>query len=69
VCCCRLGELWDHDARAYADGHLERTEVRAEGWEFVYMCPTTGARWVEDRPRSEEHGGGPPRLREVADAG
>jgi hypothetical protein len=63
---CRCGEiqeLWDEDAKSYTDHHVAPVSVAASGWEAVYRCEETGARWVEDYPRSEEHGGGPIRLR------
>jgi hypothetical protein len=65
---CRCGEvteLWDAEAKRYADEHLTQQEVRADGWEVLYACAATGARWLEDWPRSAEHGGGPCRLRRV----
>lgn len=62
--CADVIELWDNEAKVYADGHLKQIELRAEGWEVLYRCPSTGARWVEDYPNSEEHGGGPMRLRQ-----
>ncbi len=52
--CVYAIELWDAAAKSYADAHLQRHEVRAEGWEVVYRCPDTGATWLEDYPRSEE---------------
>ena len=65
--CADVIELWDDEAKAYADDHLQQVEMRAEGWEVVYRCPGTGARWLEDYPNSEEHGGGPMRLRQLSD--
>ena len=65
-CHCRdRAELWDDEAKSYADDHLEETEVRAGGWEVLYRCPETGVDWVEDYPRSREQGGGPMRLRRL----
>jgi hypothetical protein len=64
VChCSDVAELSGEEAKTYADEHLERVEVRADGWELVYRCPDTGREWIRDYPRSEEHGGGPVRLR------
>jgi Immunity protein 27 len=66
VCQCdEMSELWDADARAYADRHLEQVEVRAAGWEVLYRCPATDHTWLEDHPRSAEQGGGPMRLRRL----
>ena len=63
-CWCRLAnEFWDDHALRYAERHLEEVEQRADGWDIVYRCPRTGAGWVLDRPLSQEHGGGPARLR------
>ncbi len=63
--CADVIELWDKEAKEYADGHLDQVEVRADGWEVVYRCASTGVRWLEDYPHSEEHGGGPMRLRQL----
>lgn len=65
--CDSVSELWDKEAKEYADEHLEELEVRASGWEVIYKCPVTGHRWLEDYPRSGEHGGGPMRLRRLVD--
>lgn len=65
-CWCGLAtEFWDDQASGYADRHLEEVETRAGRWEVLYRCPTTGTEWLEDHPLSEEHGGGPRRLRQV----
>jgi hypothetical protein len=58
-------ERWDADAREFAATHLVRLAVGAGGWEALYTCPLSGQLWLEDYPRSEEHGGGPTRLRVV----
>ena len=63
--CDDITELWDNDAKAYADEHLVRVETRAEGWEVLYRCVVSQHTWLEDYPRSEEHGGGPMRLRRL----
>lgn len=57
-------ELWDSEAKLYAATHLDRVDVRADGWEVLYVCHDTGARWLQDYPHGEEHGGGPMRLRQ-----
>jgi hypothetical protein len=63
-CLCGLArEFWNDQAKLYADAHLAETGRKADGWEILYRCPRTGAEWLEDRPLSEEHGGGPVRLR------
>jgi hypothetical protein len=68
TCRCRdTGEFWDDEARSYVRDHLTFVEVRADGWESVYVCAETGMQWVSDYPRSEEHGGGPLRLRQTHD--
>jgi immunity protein 27 of polymorphic toxin system len=66
--CGEVSELWDDAAKRYAAEHLEQVEVRANGWEVVYRCPVTGRLWLEDYPRSAEQGGGPMRLRQLAEA-
>lgn len=63
--CDEVSELWDDEAKGYADLHLEQVEVRGDGWEVVYRCPSTGVRWLEEYPYSHEHGGGPMRLRQL----
>lgn len=63
--CPELQELWDEEAWAFITGHLEKEEVRADGWEVVYRCPLTGAKWLRDNPQGEYHGGGPMRLRRL----
>lgn len=65
-CWCRLArEFWDEQAIRYADRHLEEVDGQAAGWETIYRCPRSGARWLLDKPLSEEHGGGPTRLRRI----
>jgi hypothetical protein len=67
-CKCReTTEFWDEEAKHYAEDHLEQIEIRADGWEVVYRCPTTGQKWLEEYPRSEEQGGGPVRLRRLVE--
>lgn len=63
--CEEITELWDVEAKTYADEHLEEVEIRASGWEVLYRCPDTGRLWLEDYPRSPEQGGGPVRLRQI----
>lgn len=65
--CTDLMELWDGEAKPYADRHLDQVEVRADGWGVVYRCSATGLYWLEDYPHSEEHGGDPLRLRQLTD--
>lgn len=50
-CDCRsTAQLFDGEARTYADEHLERLGVRADGVSVLYRCPETGSRWIEDYP-------------------
>jgi hypothetical protein len=35
------------------------------GWDALYRDPVTGRLWELTWPRSDQHGGGPPRLRLV----
>ena len=65
--CANLTVLWDEDAKDYANAHLKAVEVRAGGWEVIFRCPVTYLLWLEDWPRSEEHGGGPRRLSRLGD--
>ncbi len=66
ACRCReVGELVGADAAAYVQ-HLSRVSVDNDTWDARYVCPTTGARWIESYPNGEQHGGGPPLLRRVS---
>lgn len=61
---CRCDEvilLWDDAAQNYAR-HLTEVQIRDEGWATLYECARTKWLWLEDRPMSESHGGGPVRL-------
>lgn len=63
TCKCRLLDVLRGDeAKVYACEHLTPLEVRADGWETVFRCPTTGLLWLQDWPSGEEHGGGLRRL-------
>jgi hypothetical protein len=66
TCQCDLVmEMSGDAARQYAADHLEKIEVRADGWEVLYRCPVTGRLWLKDYPRGAEQGGGPARLAQV----
>jgi hypothetical protein len=66
LCACEsLFELNGNEAVAYAREHLEELEVDVVQWLIKYRCPVTGRPWLRDSPRSELHGGGPPRLRQL----
>lgn len=58
-------ELTGAEAARYVM-HLRLVAQYADAWEAEYVCDQTGHRWLEDYPRSEQHGGGPPRLRRIA---
>lgn len=47
------------------ENHLERvgSSALAGDWEVVFKDPNDGRYWLLDYPHSEQHGGGPPRLR------
>lgn len=45
--------------------HLREVSVDCEAWTVVYQCDKTGRKWILDYPRSEYHGGGTPRLRQL----
>jgi hypothetical protein len=42
--------------------HLEPVAVAGGGWEKLFRDPTDGRYWEQTFPRSEMHGGGPPKL-------
>ena len=70
ICRCdELAELWDEEAERYADGHLELVELRANGWERVGRCASSGRLFLLDYVNGSSHGGGNARLRPIADAG
>jgi len=60
------GELNGRDALDYAK-RLRKVREDATGWEIEYIDDATGERWLMDYPQSYLHGGGPPRLRRVAE--
>jgi hypothetical protein len=62
-------ELTDNEAHQYAREHLEEVEVDAKQWSVMYRCPVTGRSWLLDYARSEYHGGGAPRLRQLDASG
>jgi hypothetical protein len=67
-CDCRTAsQLWDDEARVYADRHLNRIALRADS-KVLYRCPDTEARWLEEYAGGEEPGGGRLRLRQLLTA-
>lgn len=66
MCVCRISVEKTSDALEYANAHLNEGRSFIDGWAVEYTCPTTGQRWLMDRPWSSAHGGGPPRLRTAA---
>jgi hypothetical protein len=57
-CDCRTtSQLWDEEARIYAENHLEPLGVRADGLTILHRCPETDIRWLEDYPGREKYGG------------
>ncbi len=61
-------ELFDHAARLKIKS-LDLVKVDHLNWLSYYIDPRTKEKWIEDRPQSEYHGGGPPRLRLVDNFG
>lgn len=45
------------------DLHLIHLGSDASGWDDLYRDPIDGRLWERTWPKSEMHGGGPPRLR------
>ena len=67
---CRCGPslaLGGSDAEAYAQDHLLKRFVNEREWLKGFVCPDSGQLWLMDFPESELQGGGPPRLRLVAE--
>ena len=48
-----------------ASSHLEEVGHDATGWDTLYRDPTDGRYWELIYPQSNQHGGGPPLLRQV----
>jgi len=44
------------------DAHLVRVTTDASGWRVLYRDPSDDRLWELSYPRSEMHGGGPPKL-------
>lgn len=61
--CDGIQQLEGNEAEAYANEHLRQVSVDNKTWEVVFECPETGKQWLMDYPESEQHGGGPSRLR------
>jgi Immunity protein 27 len=62
---CRCGEirrLSGAEAADYSRSHLRELVIDPTNWQTLYDCPATGTLWKEYHPRSEQHGGGPPKL-------
>jgi hypothetical protein len=66
-----VGQWVVQDGRVIADEATRRIEllikehleiVAACGWEQLFLDPTDGRFWERTFPKSEMHGGGPPRL-------
>lgn len=60
-------ELTGNAAKEFAESALEKIRTNATDWTIEYRDPRDGSLWVMDYPHSDLHGGGPPRLRRVAD--
>ncbi len=68
-----VGQWLDVGSRLVSDGvtarierlirsRLERVAADETGWATLYRDPRDGRFWERTFPRSEMHGGGPPRL-------
>ena len=58
--CESMTQLEGAEAAASAQQHLRQARIDSVDWKTEYVCPDTG---LEDYPRAELQGGGPPRLR------
>jgi hypothetical protein len=63
--CLTTSQLWNEEARAYADEHLEPVEVRPDRREVLHRCPETEREWLEEVPGSEAQGARALRLRRL----
>jgi hypothetical protein len=61
--CAEIAELTGAEAAEYATRHLQRTGSDTSGWVLLLRCPETDLGFTLDYPQSEQHGGGPARLR------
>lgn len=41
---------------------LKKVKTDLDNWEIFYVDEQTNEKWVEEKPNSEMHGGGPSRL-------
>jgi Immunity protein 27 len=57
--CRRIEWLILHHLRKVGDS------IKAGAWETLYRDPDDGRYWEKTFPRSEMHGGGPPKLRTI----
>ena len=67
--CATLFELKGNAGDEYAGEHLEELDVYLVNWTVHYRCPETGVLWLRDFPHPELQAGGPPRMRQLDDAG
>jgi hypothetical protein len=65
--CTWIEALEGADASDYAESHVQVAKIDSVAWTTEYVCPDTGIHWLLDYPSSEQHGGGPPRLRKIQD--
>lgn len=63
-----MTELAGNAALEYAK-RLRKVRVDSSTWTIEYVDEETGKRWLLDYPRSEQHGGGSPRLRPLSEDG
>jgi hypothetical protein len=52
----------------YIDLNLVKVKTDESGWVTLYLHKTTNQYWVQTYPNSEMHGGGQPKLEQVAAA-
>ena len=45
---------------------LQRIGVDASGWDCLYRDPADGCYWERTYPKSDMHGGGPPKLQHIS---
>ena len=52
----------------YIDLNLVKVKTDESGWVTIYLHKTTNQYWVQTYPNSEMHGGGQPKLEQIAAA-
>lgn len=66
---CRRSTTTENRSASSSSRVSQKLGVDPVAWTKTYVCNATARMWLMDFPSSEEHGGGPPRLRQLANDG